>query len=221
MHQGGYSYTQASGTGQWCQEIPSRWCWSDTYSGLRRTAWSLHRIWHAKPMHQTRDSTRRNCGGQPGPSAAHGDDSCRGTSPGWRSCRPMLWSRLQEGWTSSLAAHQCQRQHWHLQCHRPGPWEDRSDQTSHDITRLYSLQGEGQESSATYVRRSASALKADAGPWCDPTIKQPLDIQCCLGAQAQWRTEILYWSETDQPALSGGCLLSPKDRRDFGHTCRG
>ena len=63
MHQGGYSYTQASGTGQWCQEIPSRWCWSDTYSGLRRTAWSLYRIWHAKPMHQTRDSTRRNCGG--------------------------------------------------------------------------------------------------------------------------------------------------------------
>ena len=104
---------------------------------------------------------------------------------------------------------------WHLQCHRPGPWENRSDQTSHDITILYSLQGEDQESSTTYVRRSASALKADAGPWCDPTIKQPLDIQCCLGAQAQWRTEILFWSETDQPALSGWCQLSPEDRRDL------
>ena len=85
---------------------------------------------------------------------------------------------------SSVPAHQCQGQHRHLQRHWTGPWEDRSDQTSHDSTRLYSLQGEGQEISSTYVWWSASTLKADAGLRCDPTIKQPLDIQCCLGAQA-------------------------------------
>ena len=95
----------------------------------------------------------------------------------------MLWSAE---WTLSVAAQLCQGQRWHFQRHPPGPWEDRSDQISHDTTWLYSLKGENMYDEVHQhlkQRLDLDVIRPSRSPWTSNVVlvqKPNWELRLCI-----------------------------------------